>query len=674
MDWDTFERAIASLKDWPRFIGIMGGEPTLHPEFERFVKHARNSRPEHYNVGGGHKPTASLSRYIEDVISVKSAMVNKHHGLGLWSSVCATYTKHYETIQDNFIYQCVNDHTASSRHQAWLLTRKEYGVSDSEWVKIRDNCWWHRTLNSPSITPKGAFFCEVAAAMDILYDGPGGWKLEKDWWKKDASDYKDQLMWCEYCSGAFCDLDRDANEERDDISPFHMKKLEELGSPKIKQGRFVLHKPDDGSVRLYARQEKLMYQDDSELRVTDVNQHIYISDVAAISGENIGHRIIPLMQGSHWVVYSVSENSVSGELYKKIQAVVYNPGTLHYFKEFDVWMFNSCAHSLNKAGIDGISRISSIAELRDLWIPEKVVSLSPGFEMVINPDLDEWREYIKTNGLMKFYNLRDSYATVEYRTTVFEQLKQIERSETPVLEKLKMMSNIAIGDVVSSALTSKYKTAIHNCIAKELAVSSYNYGKLIDTLKQTGDDFCVQYALAMLTFGIDKQEHFCKCILDENNRMGLGICALLDDVDSKDCNKSIIEELHDALSGDTILLGYRYSGMSVHMIASGMNLLPLGFADDERHGHAFGGTLVYSIPDMYNKFPAAKIVVCVPENQLTNIAPLFAVTDNSREIIRLSNAALKEMSANAHIDNTVIEKLKSMSFSNVAETVKFLRE
>ena len=50
MDFDTFKRAVDSLQDFPNMVGMIGGEPTLHPEFEKFAEYLRGSR-----TGGGNK-------------------------------------------------------------------------------------------------------------------------------------------------------------------------------------------------------------------------------------------------------------------------------------------------------------------------------------------------------------------------------------------------------------------------------------------------------------------------------------------------------------------------------------------------------------------------------------------------------------------------------------------
>ena len=47
--------------------------------------------------------------------------------------------------------------------------------------KLIDNCWVQKRW-SPSVTAKGAFFCEIAGAIDQAFDGEGGYPLVKGWW------------------------------------------------------------------------------------------------------------------------------------------------------------------------------------------------------------------------------------------------------------------------------------------------------------------------------------------------------------------------------------------------------------------------------------------------------------------------------------------------------------
>ena len=42
-----------------------------------------------------------------------------------------------------------------------------------------------------SITPKGGFFCEVAASLDYLFEGPGGYEIKRLVEEK-PKDFQDQ--------------------------------------------------------------------------------------------------------------------------------------------------------------------------------------------------------------------------------------------------------------------------------------------------------------------------------------------------------------------------------------------------------------------------------------------------------------------------------------------------
>lgn len=263
MDFETFTKAVDSLKDFRGIVGIMGGEPTIHPEFRRFMEYYRA------NIGYDdfsttlHQPTADFMRHI----LANGWHVDYSNHRGLWTSVTPRYYEHFELIQDVFGYQLLNDHSHPSMHQTHMVTRKELGIPDDEWIRLRDRCWV-QNLWSASITPKGAFFCEIAAAMDATLGGPGGWPIEPGWWQRQPEDFGDQLEWCELCSACLPMPSRDANDETDDVSPVWEAKLREINSPKLRKGLVntfdpVAYRKDKHSII----QKPTPYMDDQESRM-----------------------------------------------------------------------------------------------------------------------------------------------------------------------------------------------------------------------------------------------------------------------------------------------------------------------------------------------------------------------------------------------------------------------
>ena len=245
MDFDTFRRAVDSLDGYEGTIGMMGGEPTLHPEFERFTEYLnQHIPPENRKTRNNFVyPQSDFMRSLrnqelENIVPINYATGRREavRGAGLWSAMVPNFKHHYELIQDVYRKQVLNDHNNVMLHQPILISRKELGITDEEWIPLREKCWINQFW-SASVTPKGCFFCEIAAAMDRLFQGPGGWPIEPGWWKREEADFEGQLHWCELCGIPLQTFTRDAREEIDDVSPKLYSMLERVGSPKLKKGQ-----------------------------------------------------------------------------------------------------------------------------------------------------------------------------------------------------------------------------------------------------------------------------------------------------------------------------------------------------------------------------------------------------------------------------------------------------
>lgn len=401
MDFDTFKRAVDSMEGFEGVTGLIGGEPTLHPQFEQFAAYMK----EKFGKPAGDALLYPQRDFIHNIhtrefdsetVRTRSdgSMYMKKHGAGLWSNMSSTYRRYYEVIQDTFSVEYLNDHLNPSYHQPGLFSRKDLGIPDDKWFELRDKCWIQNTW-SATVTPKGAFFCEIAGALDMLFDGPGGWPIEPGWWKRKPEEFTDQLHWCELCGFALEGLTftRDSQEETDDVSPALYEMLKNTNSPKLKSGHINPVRITNGIIDEDSRPEDRRfvvgdrYIARYEDRFQEKNSVLFNMDckVSVIDeGEDFGSRLNKAIawNGTHgsvsgemgWILLKTNDETVTGDLDRMIGKYIFNPGTLH--KGDGYIFFCKAALSLRNIGYDGISRMNSTEDLIRAWDQEKIISVS----------------------------------------------------------------------------------------------------------------------------------------------------------------------------------------------------------------------------------------------------------------------------------------------------------
>jgi hypothetical protein len=189
----------------------MGGEPTTHPQF------------------------AEICKIFQEMIPDKERREFWTNGFK-W--------KQYEDVILETFYpkNChYNDHTHDDGVHQPLLIAADDVIEDKKLMwKLIDDCWI-QTRWSASITPKGCFFCEVAAAQDHLFDGPGGYPIEKGWWNKTPAEFKDQVeRSCRNCSAAIPMPRPSHHAQKDLVSPSIAEKFHQINSPRYKKGNTEL--------------------------------------------------------------------------------------------------------------------------------------------------------------------------------------------------------------------------------------------------------------------------------------------------------------------------------------------------------------------------------------------------------------------------------------------------
>lgn len=210
MDLDYFKDVIDQFRkyDLGMMIGFIGGEPLLHPQFVEMCEYVRE-----------YFPKAQL---------------------GLWSELPPKYQDYAGVIEKTFGAVLPNDHSNNRIFHNPVMVSSKNLIGD-DYKKAVKGCWLQKSW-SASVNPNGAFFCEVAAAIDMLLNTGTGFDVHTPWWIKKPWEYEEQIeALCSQCSVCLNLTPRLDVEGVDDIDTVWYDKLKEA-SPKMKDGKYVFYK------------------------------------------------------------------------------------------------------------------------------------------------------------------------------------------------------------------------------------------------------------------------------------------------------------------------------------------------------------------------------------------------------------------------------------------------
>jgi hypothetical protein len=200
LSFDLFKRAIDSMIEFPFMTGIMGGEPLLHPEFEDFCEYALSKIP--------------------------------REKLGLWTCLPKGFEQYRKVICKTFGNVFINDHSRGDvYHHPFLVASKDLIGREIELFSEAEKCYFQDAW-SPSINKKGAYFCEIAASLALLFPKTSfGWPVRSEWWYKTPKDYTSQIEeFCPMCGGCL-KLKRRSSRDNGtyDITASNMNRFMEYG-------------------------------------------------------------------------------------------------------------------------------------------------------------------------------------------------------------------------------------------------------------------------------------------------------------------------------------------------------------------------------------------------------------------------------------------------------------
>jgi hypothetical protein len=227
MSLECVEEALVSLDGWPGVRAAFGGDPCSHSRFPEvcalWKKHVTNQR--------------QRGLWTSNILRHGSVARDTFWPNGRFNLNVHGNSKAADEMRKWLPGIPIYGETGRIHHGAMLLDRRDFAVSDDEWIALRETCdinqkWSSAVVQGPDGKPR-AYFCEVASALDSIRGEDHGVPAVPGWWRQPMEHFQHQVSGC--CDrGCGVPLRRQGHQDTDDTYDISKSWLPVIENPRGK--------------------------------------------------------------------------------------------------------------------------------------------------------------------------------------------------------------------------------------------------------------------------------------------------------------------------------------------------------------------------------------------------------------------------------------------------------
>lgn len=197
---EQFRTALESLKGFPGVIGMFGGNPCIHPQFEELCAIFREVIPNKDQRGLWSNNLKKHAALCRETFSPQHSNLNVHRSQPAYDEIMKEWP---EAIVSRKQFMTTGL-SQPSMHGSWWVAMKDVIPDEEKRWDLIGKCFVNQTWSAEITVIKGelrAFFCEFAATrgefFEVLNEPDVGLPVTPGWWSQPMSFFAEQV--CHHC-------------------------------------------------------------------------------------------------------------------------------------------------------------------------------------------------------------------------------------------------------------------------------------------------------------------------------------------------------------------------------------------------------------------------------------------------------------------------------------------